>query len=123
MNATDLAVGFGAAVIGFGIIWGVFGLIRQQKAAPVEMFKDEQKMSSDSRGKVSLAELGRTWHVTLGVDVAATADEIEAAYHARLAECDRIWFSSPENAVEKQNAEIRRVQVNEAYDFIRSVRR
>lgn len=122
MSATDLAVGFSAAVVGFGIIWGVFGLIRQQKAAPLEMFKVEPKTSVGNRGKVSLAELGRTWHVTLGVDAAGTPDEIEAAYHARLAECDRIRFSPAESAVEKQNAEVRRTQVNEAYEFIRRIK-
>jgi hypothetical protein len=122
MNATDLAVGLGAAVVGFGIIWGVFALIRQQRAPPVEMFNIEPKSSVDSRGRVNLAELGATWHVILGVHAGATSDEIEAAYHARLAECDRIRFSSSESAGEKQNAEVRRAQVNEAYEFIRSIK-
>ena len=123
MNATDLAVAVGAAVVGFAVIWGVFGLIRQQRAAPVEMFKAGPKSPVDSRGRVNVAELGRTWHVILGVDAGATADEIEAGYHARLAECDRMRFSSAASTLEKQNAEIRRGQVNEAYEFIRSTRR
>jgi hypothetical protein len=122
MNVTDLAVAFGAAVIGFGVIWGVFGLIRQQKAAPLEMFKVEPKSPADSRVRINLAELGQTWHVILGVDAGATAQDIEAGYHARLADCDRIRFSSTASPLEKQEAEVRRAQVNEAYEFIRSIR-
>lgn len=122
MNPTDLAVAAVAGVVGFGIIWGIFSLIRQQRAAPVDMLKVEPKSSVEGRDKLSLVELGRTWHVILGISAEATAEEIESGYQARLAECDRIRFSATAGALEKQNAETRRAQINEAYEFIRQVR-
>ena len=122
MNPTDLAIAAVAGVIGFGIIWGIFGLIRQQRAAPVEISRVEPRSSVEGRDKLSLLELGRTWHVILGVSAEATSKEIESGYHARLAECDRIRFSATESAFEKQGAETRRAQVNEAYEFIRQVK-
>jgi hypothetical protein len=122
VSATDLAIGIAAAVVGFGIIWGLFGLIRQQRAAPVEMVKSEPSPPVVSRDRISLAELGRTWHVILGVSAEATAAEIEAGYHARLAECDQIRFSATASDAGKHSAETRRAHVNEAYEFIRQVR-
>lgn len=122
MNATDLAVGVGAAVVGFGIIWGVFGLIRQQRAAPVEMFKVEPKSPLQNDARLNVAELGQTWQTILGVDVGASLPEIEVAYHARLAECDRVRFAPVASALERQIAEMRRAHINEAHEFIRSIR-
>jgi len=122
MNVPELAVAIGAAVVGFGVIWGLFGLIRQQRAAPVEMFKVASKPSGESPSKLSVSELGKTWHVVLGVDPGATSDEIEVAYHARLAAYDRTRFSSTASPSEKQDAESRRAQISEAYEFIRSIR-
>jgi hypothetical protein len=122
MNPTDLAIAVVAAVLGFGLIWGIFGLIKLQRAPPVDMFKVDPRSSVEGRDKLSLVELGRTWHVILGVSAEATSAEIESGYHARLAECDRIRFSSTGSAVEKQDAETRRAQVNEAYEFIRQVK-
>jgi hypothetical protein len=122
MNPADLGVAVVAGVVGFGIIWGIFALIRSQKAPPIELFKTESRPSVESGSKLSLTELGRTWHIILGVLAEAKSEEIEAGYHARLAECDRIRSSATASTVEKQNAETRRVQVNEAYEFIRQVR-
>jgi hypothetical protein len=122
MRATDLAVALAAAVVGFGVIWGVFGLIRLLRTPPLEMFKVEPGSPVETPGRVSVAELGRTWHIILGVDSGAALEEIEAGYRAGLAECDRIRFSPTESALEKQNAEVRRAQLNEAYEFIRSIK-
>jgi hypothetical protein len=122
MNPTDLAIAAVAGVVGFGIIWGIFGLIKQQRAAPVDMFKVEPSSSVEGRDKLSLVELGRTWHVILGVSAEATSEEIESGYHARLGECDQIRFSATGSAVEKQDAETRRGRVNEAYEFIRQIK-
>jgi hypothetical protein len=122
MNAADLAIAAGAGVVGFGLIWGLFGLIRQQRAAPVAMSDSEPRAAVESRDTLSVAELGRTWQALLGVAAAASPEEIEAGYHARLAECDRIRFSASASAPEKQSAETRRSQVSEAYEFIRKVR-
>lgn len=122
MNPTDLAIAVAAGVVGFGIIWGIFALMRVQRAPPIELFKTESRSPVESGGKLSLTELGRTWHIILGVPAEAKSDEIEAGYHARLAECDRIRFSATERTLEKQNAETRRAHINEAYEFIRQVR-
>src|SRR2546430_10144847 len=87
MNPTDLAIAAVAGVVGFGIIWGIFGLIKQRRAAAVDMFKVEPRSLVEGRDKLSLVELGRTWHVILGVSAEATSEEIESGYHARLGEC------------------------------------
>lgn len=79
--------------------------------------------SACSGGELSVSELGSTWHVILGVPAEATSAEIDAGYHARLAECDRIRFSPNATALDRQNAEARRAQVNEAFEFIRPIRR
>lgn len=125
MNATDLLVAGGAGLLGFGIIWGLFALVRQQKAPPLEIFKTQAGPDSPARGaaKLNLAELGQRWHQILGVTPAATPAEIEAGYRARLAECDRVRMSPDAGAPAKQGAEERRAQVNDAYEFIRQVRR
>jgi hypothetical protein len=122
MNITDLGVAVVAGVVGFGVIWGLFSLIRQQRAAPVEMLEPEPKAPAESRARLSLAELGSSWHVILGVSAQASPDEIEAGYHARLAECDRIRFAANESAAARQDAETRRAQVCDAYEFIRQAR-
>lgn len=123
MNITDLAVAGGAGIVGFALIWGLFSLIRQQKAPPLDLFKNESGSSSEGRSRLSIAELGGGWHTILGVSPEATLPEIEAAYHARLAECDRIRFSSSGSVQEKQNAETRRAQIGDAYEFIRGAKR
>jgi hypothetical protein len=120
MNGSDLAIGLGAGLAGFGVVWWLFNMVRQQKRPPVEM----HSVSSRSEAtQLSVAELGRTWHVILGVPAEATSAEIEAGYHARLAECDRIRFSPNEPALARQNAEAMRAQVSEAFEFIRPIRR
>lgn len=124
MNAIDLGIAAGAGLLGFGIIWGLFALVRQQKAPPLEIFKTETEPRPPLQGtaKLNLAELGRSWHLILGVAPQAAAAEIEVAYRARLAECDRIRLSPEEAESAKASAETRRAQLNEAYEFIRQVR-
>jgi hypothetical protein len=119
MSPTDLAVGVGAGVVGFGIIWGLFNLVRQQRAPPLEMFKAESRAPDAGRSRLSVADLGRQWQRILGVSAQATLAEIEAGYQARLADCERIRFSPTASASEKQAAESRRADVTEAYEFIR----
>src|SRR5262249_28819061 len=57
MSITDLGVAALAGIVGFGIIWGLFGLIRQQRAAPVELFKTEPKTPVESGARLSVTEL------------------------------------------------------------------
>lgn len=123
MSVTDLAVAAGAGVVGFAIIWGLFSLVRQQRAPPVEMFKTDSVSSIERDGKLSLAQLGRTWHTVLGVPAEATLTDIESAYRARLAECDGVRFSPNAAERDKQDADTRRAQVTDAYEFIRGAKR
>jgi hypothetical protein len=119
MNSTDLLIGLGCGLAGFGAVWWLFSVIRQQRTPPVQMHSIATRIEPR---RISVAELGSTWHVILGVPAEATSAELEAAYHARLAECDRIRFSPNETSLDKETAEATRAQVNEAYEFIRQVK-
>jgi hypothetical protein len=119
MSGSDLLIGLGCGLAGFGVVWWLFSVARQQKTPPIPMGAVAARSESS---RISVAELGSTWHVILGVPAESTAVEIEAAYHARLAECDRIRFSANETALSKQTAEAARARVGEAYEFIRQVR-
>lgn len=55
----------------------------------------------------------------LQVDKTATAADIESPYHARLAGCDRVRFSTGHSAQEREEAELCRARVRVAYEFIR----
>jgi hypothetical protein len=68
---------------------------------------------------LSAGAMETAWPTILQVDKSATAAEIEKAYHALLAECDRIRFSTWYSAQERQEAETRRAKVCAAYEFIR----
>ena len=119
MGGSDLLIGLGCGLAGFGVVWWLFSVVRQQKTPPMPMGSSAARIEPR---RISVAELGSTWHVILGVPAEATSSEIEAAYHARLAECDRIRFSPDETALSKQTAEAARAAVSEAYEFIRQVR-
>jgi hypothetical protein len=71
---------------------------------------------------LSLAEISSRWSVILRVSESASAQEIEAAYHAGIAECDRIRFSPAESAAAKADAETRRAQITQAFEFIRPLK-
>ncbi len=122
MSITDLAIALGAGVVGFGIIWGLFNLIRQQKAPPLDVYRTEASPRVDRADKLSVADLGTRWSAILGVSATASAAEIEAAYHACVAECDAVRFSSSASSGDRQAAESRRAQINDAYEFIRTVK-
>jgi hypothetical protein len=64
-------------------------------------------------------DMETAWPTILQVDRNATAAEIEKAYHALLAECDRVRFSTWYSAQERQEADARRANVCAAYEFIR----
>jgi hypothetical protein len=119
MSVSDLLIATGCGLAGFGVVWWLFSVVRQQKTPPIPM--DPGAARIEPR-RISVAELGNTWHVILGVPAEATAVEIEAAYHARLAEYDRIRFAPDETALSKQTAEAARARLTEAYEFIRQAR-
>ena len=97
MSVSDLLIASGCGLAGFGVVWWLFSVVRQQKTPPIPMDPGAARIEPRH---ISVAELGNTWHVILGVPAEATAVEIEAAYHARLAEYDRIRFAPDETALE-----------------------
>ena len=119
MNTSDLAVGLAAALAGFGVVWWLLTVVRQQKRPALEI---QVPTPPGEAKRLSVSELGSRWHTILGVSPDAGSAEIEAAYHARLAECDRVRFAANETPLARQTAESTRSRVNEAYEFIRSAR-
>jgi DnaJ-domain-containing protein 1 len=73
-------------------------------------------------GPVSLDEIGRTWHTILGVSSEARADEIERAYYAKLAECDRARLASDVSPDARRRVEQQRALLTQAFEFIRPLR-
>ena len=71
---------------------------------------------------LSLAEISQRWSTILGVPESASAQQIEAAYHARLAECDQTRFSAGQSASAKAAAESQRAKVTQAFEFIRPLK-
>jgi hypothetical protein len=67
-------------------------------------------------------EMGRAWSSILGIPTDASGAQIEAAYHAKLAECDRVRFDTDASAASRRQAEQQRARVNQAYEFIRPAR-
>jgi hypothetical protein len=123
MNGLDWAIAAGGALLGFGIVWWLVNVVRQQKAPPIELHQAAPLVPREgSRALLSVADLGNNWHTILGVPVDASSAQIEDAYHARIAECDRIRFGQSESLADKQGAESRRAQVNDAFEFIRPLK-
>jgi len=75
-----------------------------------------------SHGPASLDEIGRTWHTILGVSSEAGAEEIERAYYARLAECDRGRLAADTSSEVRQSLERQRALLTQAFEFIRPLR-
>ena len=73
-------------------------------------------------GLHSLEEIGRSWHAILEVSSDASAAQIESAYHAKLADCDRMRFAADATPEATRLAEERRAQICQAYEFIRPLR-
>lgn len=121
MTLRELAVLVICGVIGWALVSWLFVLIRQQRAPPVSMSLPPASRALPGPGPASL-DLERTWHTLLGVSEHAGAQEIDRAYHARLAECDRIRFSTLPGMRTQRDAEERRALISAAYEFIRPQR-
>lgn len=118
----DWLVALLAAAVGFALVSWLLSLVRQQRAPPVAI-QPPAADASPGRGRLSLAALGDGWPAVLGVTREATAAQIEAAYHARVAECDSVRFTTGADDKEKEEARARRADVEDAYEFIRALRR
>jgi hypothetical protein len=109
----DFLVIGGAGLIGFGLVSWVINVVRQQRAPPVVLGTGARAQPSLPppqlpRSRLSLAELASRWHVILGVPPEAGSAQIEAAYRQRAAESGRDPAA--------------RSDIEEAYQFIRTLR-
>lgn len=119
MSLTDWIVIGGGAAIGWGLVSWIIGVVRQQRAPPVPMGAETRAAAPTAaaapHGRISLAELGGTWHVILGVREDASLEEIEAAYRDRVAECER-------GAAAGDATLAARSRLDEAFEFVRTLR-
>ena len=118
----DWLVALVAAVAGFALVSWLLSLMRQQRAPPVAI-QPPAAAAGPGRGRLSLAALGEGWPAVLGITREATPAQIEAAYHARVAECDAVRFAAGADDKDRQEARARRADVEDAYEFIRATRR
>jgi hypothetical protein len=102
----------------------VITLVRQQRAPPVTLHGDPRPVGADDTRErtPSLQEIAASWQNLLQVRGDANIEEIAAAYHQRLAECDQVRFSATAGSAERQAAERQRTLIDEAYNFIRTSR-
>ena len=122
----DWVVLIACGLIGWGVVSWLLSVIRppQQPSAkdpersPLRLV-DETHAGADAGTAPPANNMETAWPAILQVDANATAAEIEKAYHALLAECDRIRFSTWYSAQERQEADARRANVCAAYEFIR----
>lgn len=118
MSLTDWIVIGGGAAIGWGLVSWIIGVVRQQRTPPVPMGTQIRAAPTEAaapHGRISLAELGGTWHVILGVREDASLGEIEAAYRDRVAECER-------GAAAGDATLAARSRLDEAFEFARTLR-
>src|SRR6266446_266287 len=122
MSSVDWAIAAIGGLVGWGVVSWLFTVIRQQRAPPVQMDQDPRAESHEESRRLSLADVSSTWHTILAVALDAGAEDIERAYHARIAECDRIRFSPTASPEDKKLAESRRAQIDQAFGFIRPLK-
>lgn len=124
MNIPELAVLLVCAVIGWLVVSWVINLVRQQRSPPLVIAGDTRAGAAAPAGsrRPSVAELAAGWSGILKVRADAGLEEIETAYHERLAECDRVRFAPEGASGERQEAEQRRAAIEDAYTFIRGAR-
>jgi hypothetical protein len=121
MRPLDWAVLLGCSVIGWALVSWLIGVIRQQRAPPLAIGALPPPATSPASGATT-REIADSWHTILGVEREASLPEIEAAYRARLAECDRVLLNRLPGTSEQRDAESRRALIEAAYGFIKPVR-
>ena len=123
-HVTGNLVLIAAALVGWFAVSFVINVVRQQRQPPVILHGESlQGVPAAARVKgPSLREIAATWHTVLRVRNDASVEEIEAAYHRRIAECDAVRYSNSSASDERQEAERQRFTIDEAYNFIRTSR-
>lgn len=121
----DWVVLIACGLIGWGVVSWLMSVIRPPQQPPA---KDPElsplRLPNETRPEAQTAptpatDIETAWPTILQVDRNAKAAEIEKAYHALLAECDQIRFSTWYSAQERREAEARRATICAAYEFIR----
>jgi hypothetical protein len=120
----DWVVLIACGLIGWGVVSWLLSVIRPpQRPSAKDAEQAPLRLVDETRPVAHAAppttDMATAWPTVLQVDKNATAADIEKAYHALLAECDRIRFSTWYSAQERQEAEARRTKVCAAYEFIR----
>jgi hypothetical protein len=116
VSLIDWIVIGGGAAIGWGLVSWIIAMVRQQRAPPVPMGPETRSTPTPAaapHGRTSLAELGRTWHVILGVRKDASLAQVEAAYRERVAECERGGAAGDATAAARS-------RLDEALEFVRT---
>jgi hypothetical protein len=121
MSVIDWAIVVVAALVGWGIVSGIVTVVRQQRSPPYQPEPPPATAGPPASG-LSVAEMGERWNEILGTSQDASPAEIEAAFQAGIAACDRIRDSAEATTAEHSAAETRRVQIGAAYEFIRPLR-
>lgn len=123
MDMTDWIVVVVGGLVGWGLVSLLAHLVRQQRRPPADLYGGLPKGPDPVvRDTLSVAEIGNTWHEILAVPESASAQEIDAAFHLRIAECDQIRFSPTATPEEQRVAVLKRSRTNTAYEFIRPLR-
>jgi len=124
----DWVVLIACGLIGWGVVSWLISVLRPpQPPSAKDAEQTPLRLVNETRpaakaGPPPATDMETAWPTILQVDKNATAAEIEKAYHALLAECDRVRFSTWYSAQERQEADGRRANVCAAYEFIRSRR-
>ncbi len=142
MSFSDLGILALCALVGWAVVSWIISVVQQQKRPPLDLTgassAPREPRREPLRGlpspaafsdngvrdmrALSLSEISARWSSILGIPESSSAQEIEAAYHASLAECDRIRFSPSESESAKSAAEARRAQITQAFEFIRPLK-
>ena len=126
----DWVVLIACGLIGWGVVSWLISVIRppqppsakDPEQTPLRLTNETRSDAQVGQGSATPAaamDMEAAWPTILQVAKNATAAEIEKAYHALIAECDRVRFSTWYSAQERQEAEARRTNVCAAYEFIR----
>lgn len=127
MSTVEWVVVVAAAVAGWWAVSWVFD--RNKRLAAPEQPPDRSESASRSPdlgppvvSSLAFTELAERWSSILGVSQDSSVTEIEQAYHAALAECDRLRFAASSTPEQVQRATQRRAEVDAAYEFARIAR-
>ena len=124
MSIVDIGILTAAAFVGWFAVSFVINVVRQQRQPPIVLHGESLQVPREDAHlkRPSLREIAETWHTVLRVRNDASLDEIETAYHRRIAECDAARYAKNLASDERQEAERQRFVIDEAYNFIRTSR-